>query len=85
MSGRPRRGSIEEEPAIEDSIEEKPKVEKDGNRLKHLKLVEIDKWSQDWNQWVSAGISSFDASSVMDQNRYKKISGIDHSQYSFLF
>ena len=41
------------------------------NRLKYLKLVEIDKWSQDWNQWVSAGISSFDASSVMDQNRYK--------------
>ena len=54
----------------ESSIEE-PKIEEEDNRLKYLKLVEIDKWTQEWNKWISAGISSFDASAIMNLNRYK--------------
>ena len=56
--------SANNEPSIE-----KPKAEEENNRLEHLKLLEIDKWTEEWNEWISAGISSFDAPSVMNQKR----------------
>jgi hypothetical protein len=42
-----------------------------SDRISQLKLIDLNKWTEEWNDWISSRISSYDASSVMNLNRYK--------------
>ena len=77
--------SFTEEKVEEEKVEEE-KVDdnKKDNRVSQLKLLEINKWTQEWNKWISTGISSLDASSVMDKNRYRSSRELIHEKKSQL-
>jgi predicted phage-related endonuclease len=42
-----------------------------SDRISQLKLIDLNKWTEEWNDWISSKINSYDASSVMNLNRYQ--------------
>lgn len=59
------------------NLEENEENEKDeeesssSDRISQLRLIDLNKWTEEWNDWISSKINSYDASSVMNLNRYQ--------------